>query len=94
MQNIAVYHCQIVAPVCRHLKTRRAGSRPTLRRCEAVTQGVVADVRFGGKADMTRTCSNVCFWPKADISGSRLLPCNLTLVPHSVGRKSLLQCIV
>src|SRR5215472_12613555 len=24
---------------------------------------------FGGKADITRTCSDVCFWPKADIGG-------------------------
>jgi hypothetical protein len=34
--------------------------------------------------------ANVCFWHKADMSGSGLLPCKLTPEPHSAGRKSLL----
>jgi len=29
---------------------------------------------FGGKADITRTCADVCFWPKADIRSWGLLP--------------------
>jgi len=33
---------------------------------------------FEGKADITRTCADVCFWPKADISGSALVPCKPT----------------
>jgi hypothetical protein len=45
---------------------------------------------FGGKADINGRQSDVCFWPKADMSGSRLLLCKLTSKPHFVGRKSLL----
>jgi hypothetical protein len=33
---------------------------------------------------------NVRLRPKADISGSGLLPCKLTPEPHFAGRKSLL----
>jgi hypothetical protein len=45
---------------------------------------------FGGIADINSRQSDVSFRPKADMSGSGLLPCNLTVDPHSVGRKSLL----
>jgi hypothetical protein len=45
---------------------------------------------FGGKADIRRTFLNVCFWPKADISGSGLLLCKLSPEPHFARRKSLL----
>jgi hypothetical protein len=45
---------------------------------------------FGGKADIALTGSDVCFWPKADIGGSRLLLRKLTPEPHSASRKSLL----
>jgi hypothetical protein len=33
---------------------------------------------------------NVRYWPKADMSGSGLLPCKLTPEPHFASRKSLL----
>ena len=33
---------------------------------------------------------NVCFWHKADMSGSALLPCKLIPEPHFAGSKSLL----
>jgi len=36
---------------------------------------------FGGKADIGRMWVNVRFWPKADMSGSRLLLCNRPLNP-------------
>jgi hypothetical protein len=36
---------------------------------------------FGGKADIGHTLLNVCFWPKADMSGFGLLLRKLTLKP-------------
>ena len=42
---------------------------------------------FGGKADITRTCTDVRFWHKADIGGSGLLSCKLTPEPHFASRK-------
>src|SRR5215471_580139 len=40
---------------------------------------------FGGKADIDRKCSDVRFLPKADIGDSRVLPCELSPNPISLG---------
>jgi hypothetical protein len=45
---------------------------------------------FGGKADIAVSERHVRFSPKADLSGSRLLPRNLTPKPRFAGHKSLL----
>src|SRR6516165_9225577 len=43
---------------------------------------------FGGKADITRTCSDVRFRPKADMGSFRLLPRNLIPSDRRVCRRA------
>jgi hypothetical protein len=45
---------------------------------------------FEDKADIGRTPRNVRFRPKADMSGSGLLPRKLTPEPHFASHESLL----
>jgi hypothetical protein len=59
------------------------GTKRTSRRAQSMSA-------IGGKADMTRTCPDVCFRPKADIGRSGLLPCKLIPDTHSADHKSLL----
>jgi hypothetical protein len=64
------------------------GLMPDIR-CTAAKS--VAHVRFGSEAtDIGVGPRHVRFTPKADISSSRLLLCNLAPEPHSAGRKTLL----
>jgi hypothetical protein len=50
----------------------------------------IAGRQFDVEADIDGARWNSALGPKADIRGSRLLPCNLTLEPHFRGRKFLL----
>ena len=66
----------------RFIESILSASRPNVRfgtkRKSRLARSMSA---FAGKADIPPRCPDVCFLPKADIGGSGLLPCNVTLNP-------------
>src|SRR6516165_2453342 len=50
-----------------NVKISLANSEPSTHGTKRTSRGSVPMSAFGGKADITRTCADVCFWHKADI---------------------------